>query len=195
MFSGFSAYPQPGALANAKVSAFGTDNTLCDDTEMKGGSVKFGSSNIVHPKARIRNEGGGAIVFGSNNIVEEGVLIVNRSAETLHIGSDNLFEVGSIFEGWGMGDGCVLEPRARVLPGASLGNNCVVGAQCSTWENEQLANDTVIYGGGDGLRRIQTARSREQAVVHAKHIEYLKDVLKRFHPQKAGITQSIGVVS
>ncbi|KAJ3236522.1 hypothetical protein HDU78_004615 [Chytriomyces hyalinus] len=190
MFTSYSSARVPPT----KITAMGTENIICEDTEIQGGSIHFGGSNIVHPKSKIRNEAGGAIVFGNRNIIEEGAVIINWSSETLNIGSDNLFEVGCVFEGLGIGDGCVIEPKARILPGASLGDNCVVGAMCKTFERDVVPNDTVIFGGNND-RRIQTARSKEQEILHTKHIEYLKDVLKRSHPAKAGITQTIGVVS
>ncbi|KAJ3115288.1 tRNA 2'-phosphotransferase 1 [Physocladia obscura] len=154
----------------------------------------------VESRSRILSPYGGPIMFGNSNIVEEGAVIVNHSDEPLVIGDDNLFEVGSVFEGAAVGSGCVLEPRAHVQRLASLGDNCVVGAAASTWPAEVLADNTVVYAAASNgtLRhavRPQTPRSREQALTHLKHVEYLKDVLKRFHAQKAGVVQSIGIVS
>ncbi|KAJ3073377.1 hypothetical protein HDU98_001668 [Podochytrium sp. JEL0797] len=187
-------------LPVATLKAFGLDNILCDDTEIRGGTptapavVSFGNHNIVHPKCRIVSPGGGSIVFGSANIVEEGVVIVNRTTETLHIGDENIFEAGSVFEGVSVGSGCVIEPKATILPGTSIGDNCVIGTSCTTWRDETIPNDTVIFGGMQ-QRRTQTARSKEQAGMHLKHVEYLKEALKRVHAQKAGVTQSIGIIS
>ncbi|ORY48646.1 hypothetical protein BCR33DRAFT_40736 [Rhizoclosmatium globosum] len=129
-----------------------------------------------------------------SEIYQTDLRIWHRTAEDLHIGDENIFECGSVFEGSGMGSGCVLEPKATVMSGTSIGDNCVIGTSCSTWPNEKLASNTVIYG-LNNERRTQTGRNKEQTSLHLKHVEYLKDVLKRFHAQKAGVTQTIGVVS
>ncbi|KAJ3387382.1 hypothetical protein HDU84_000882 [Entophlyctis sp. JEL0112] len=184
-------------MTTAAIHAFGGENLVCDDTEIRGNKtiVSFGNHNIIHPKCRILSPGGGAILFGNHNIVEENVTIINRSEGALQIGDENIFEVGSeVFEGVSMGSGNVIEAKATVKGGTSIGNNCVVGTKCTTWADEDLADNTVIFGLHND-RRTQTPRSKEQISLHLKHVEYLKDVLKRFHAQKAGIVQAIGVVS
>ncbi|KAJ3028570.1 UNVERIFIED_CONTAM: hypothetical protein HDU68_001369 [Siphonaria sp. JEL0065] len=181
-------------LPPAQIKAFGAENIICDDTEIRGATVSFGNNNIVHPKSKILSTGGGAIMFGNYNIIEEGVVIINRTSQILHIGDENIFEVGAFFEGLSIGNGCIMEPKSSTLAGTTLGDNCVIGTSCTTWTNETLPANSVIFGSSNE-RRKQTPRSKEQASVHLKHVEYLKEVLKRFHAQKAGVVQSIGIVS
>ncbi|KAI9344324.1 trimeric LpxA-like protein [Obelidium mucronatum] len=183
-----------GQLPPATITSFGAENIICDDTEIRGATISFGNNNIVHPKSKIMSVGGGAISFGNYNIIEEGVVIINRTTEVLHIGNDNTFEVGSRFEGLSLGNGCVVEPKASILPGTTVGDNCVIGTSCTTWQNDVLESNSVIFG-SNNERRKQTPRSKEQSSVHMKHVEYLKDVLKKFHAQKGGVVQAIGIVS
>ncbi|KAJ3334160.1 Dynactin subunit 6 [Blyttiomyces sp. JEL0837] len=160
----------------------GVDNVLCDEAEIKG-AVSFGDSNIVHPKCRIISEGGGAIKIGNNNIFEENVNIINWSPHPMIIGNETLFEVGCLFEGSSVGNGCIIEPKAMVAAGTHIGDNCVVGTRCVTQKDERVPANTVIFGSAHE-RRTQSKPPQSQITLHARHLDYLKDVLKRFHNQK-----------
>ncbi|KAJ3194834.1 Dynactin subunit 6 [Irineochytrium annulatum] len=154
-------------------------SVICDEAEIKG-AVSLGENNIIHPKCRIVSEGGGPIRIGNSNIVEENVSIINWSAEPMTIGNGNVFEVGSFFEGTKVGNGCTLEAKAA---GSSLGDNCVVGAKCTTQKDESVPDNTVIYGSAHE-RRLQTKPSKAQTVLHTRHLEYLREVLQKYHSLK-----------
>ncbi|RKO88052.1 trimeric LpxA-like protein [Blyttiomyces helicus] len=156
-------------------------SVICSEADVRG-LVIFGHNTVVHPYCRIFSEGGGPITIGNNNILEGS--IINRTAEPIVIGDDNVFEVGCVFEGVRVGNGCVIEVKAVVAPGTTLGDNCVVGAKCSTHPNEQVPSNTVIYGEGN-LRRLQTKATRQQANLHTRHLDYLKEILPKYHNMRS----------
>ena len=165
-----------------QVVGIGNVNVVCNEAEVRG-PVVLGDRNIVHPRSRIVSEGGGTIIIGDCNIIEENVSIINWSTTPLVIGDNNHFEVGCVFEGCAVGNGCVIEVKATVAKGSRLGHNCVIGAQCSTRRDEHIADDTVIFGAGHE-RRTQTKPSSAQLILHARHLEYLNEVLRKFHTLK-----------
>ncbi|CAG8828503.1 2591_t:CDS:2, partial [Gigaspora margarita] len=80
----------------------------------------------------------------------------SRQPTPLIIGDENVFEVGCYVEGSKIGNKNIIEAKARVLGNTSLGDNCVIGAVCSTKKDEAIPNNTVIYGDHHN-RRTQTA--------------------------------------
>ena len=71
------------------------------------------------------------------------------------IGDDNEFEVGCQVEGTRIGNNNIIEARGRILGSTAVGNYCVIGAGCSTENNETIPDFTVIYG-LESKRRTQT---------------------------------------
>lgn len=88
---------------------------------------------------------------------------------------------------------------ARVLGSTTIGNNCVIGAACSTESNETITDLTVIYG-AESKRRQQSevlpvskqiyisyltsadltfllTCMQGQRTLHARHLEYLWEVI------------------
>ncbi|KAG0208927.1 Dynactin subunit 6 [Mortierella sp. GBA30] len=119
-------------------------------------------------------------MFGSGNIVEENAVIINRGPEALIIGDNNVFEVGSVMEGMKIGSRNTLEVKSHVKSGTWLGDECVIGAVCSTNENEILGDRTVIFG-EKNERRIVSGNRSNQMSVHARHLEYLMQILPKFN--------------
>ncbi|CAG8522178.1 15673_t:CDS:2 [Funneliformis caledonium] len=152
---------------------------VCQDIELKG-EIQIGP--------------GGPIIIGQNNIVEENVTIINKLPTALTIGDDNVFEVGCYVEGSKIGSKNIIEAKARILSGTSLGNNCVVGAVCSTKKDEIILDNTVIYGDHHN-RRIQTASANQISSLHTRHLDYLREVLPKFnHIRVVGAPESQEIV-
>ncbi|KAF9586060.1 hypothetical protein BGW38_010050 [Lunasporangiospora selenospora] len=126
---------------------------VCQDNDLRG-DITVGTGTVLHPQCKVWALGG-SIIFGSGNIVEENAEIINRGPETLFIGDNNVFEVGSKMEGAKIGSRNTLEVRSQVKSGTWVGDECVIGAVCSTNENEILSDRTVIYG-AKNERRIFT---------------------------------------
>ncbi|TPX50023.1 hypothetical protein SeMB42_g02401 [Synchytrium endobioticum] len=158
-------------------------NTICEDASQSG-PITLGANNIIHPKSTITvlNDECGEIVIGSNNIIEECAIIVNRNKEPLVIGDNNLFGVRSVFEGVGIGSDCILEAKSHVLSGTSIGSNCIIGANCSTNTDDTIPDHTILYG--NGFRRTQVTSN---ASLHHRHIDYLKEVLPKYHHVKTTV--------
>ncbi|CAG8511125.1 11365_t:CDS:2, partial [Scutellospora calospora] len=176
------------------------------------GEIEIGT--VLHPQCKILAESG-PIVIGSNNIIEENVTIINKQPTSLIIGDENVFEVGCYVEGSKIGSKNIIEAKgkyiiynisfsieysqylhminftyilhskARILGTTSLGDNCVIGAVCSTRQDEVIPNDTVIYGDHHN-RRTQTACASQQSSLHTRHLDYLREVLPKFNHVRIG---------
>ncbi|KAI8149974.1 trimeric LpxA-like protein [Fennellomyces sp. T-0311] len=137
------------------------------------------TGTVLHPQCKIIAENG-PIYIGKNNIVEENVVIFNRNSSPLVIGDENVFEVGCYVEGQQIGNNNVIEARARVLGSTTIGDHCIIGAACATEVNETIADMTVIYG-SKSSRRQQSEVFPTQAALHARHLDYLREVLPKYN--------------
>ncbi|KAI8988498.1 trimeric LpxA-like protein, partial [Mycotypha africana] len=154
----------------------GLKSVVCQETELRG-EISIGT--VLHPQCRIIAENG-PIYIGKNNIIEEKVTIFNRKA---------LKEMQYV-EGTHIGNNNVIEARARIIGSSSIGNYCVIGAGCSTESNEAIGDFTVIYG-AESKRRMQSQPLPAQAALHARHLEYLREVLPKYnHLKKLEMTSS-----
>ncbi|KAJ3045580.1 hypothetical protein HDV00_009237 [Rhizophlyctis rosea] len=73
--------------------------------------------------------------------------------------------------------------KANVTFGTTLSNNVIIGTKCTTQRDEHVPSDTVIFGQGHS-RRIQTKSTRTQQNLHSRHLEYLREVLPKYHHLK-----------
>ncbi|CAB4486360.1 uncharacterized protein OCT59_022468 [Rhizophagus irregularis] len=156
----------------------GKNAVVCKDIEIRG-EIQIGAGTILHPQCKILALKG-PIIFGQNNIVEENVTIINNSQTALTIGNENVFEVGCYVEGTKIGNRNIIEAKARILGNTSLGDNCVIGAVCSTKKDEVIPDNTVIFGDHNN-RRTQTASANQQSSLHTRHLDYLREVLPKFN--------------
>ncbi|KAI8388059.1 trimeric LpxA-like protein [Radiomyces spectabilis] len=147
----------------------GPKSVVCQETDLRG-EISIGS--ILHPQCRVIAENG-PIYIGRNNIIEENVIIFNNHSTPLIID----------IEGSPIGNNNIVEARARVIGNTTVGNHCVIGAGCSTDANEKIVDYTVIYG-GQSKRRTQSEVLPAQASLHARHLEYLREVLPKYNHLK-----------
>ncbi|KAF9971762.1 hypothetical protein BGZ73_005215 [Actinomortierella ambigua] len=154
---------------------------VCQDNDLRG-EIYVGAGTVLHPQCKVHAIGG-PIMFGSGNIVEENAIIINRGTEALIIGDNNVFEVGSIMEGSKIGSRNTLEVKAHVKRGTWVGDDCVIGAVCSTNENEMLPDRTIIYGARNN-RRVASGSRDAQMAVHARHLEYLMGILPKYNHRR-----------
>ncbi|EPB90717.1 hypothetical protein HMPREF1544_02461 [Mucor circinelloides 1006PhL] len=157
----------------------GPKSVVCQETELKG-EISIGT--VLHPQCRVIAENG-PIYIGKNNIIEENVIIFNKNSTPLVIGDDNEFEVGSYVEGARIGNNNIVESRARIVGSTSVGNYCVIGSACSTESNETIPDLTIIYG-SQSKRRCQSEPLATQATLHARHLDYLREVLPKYNHLK-----------
>ncbi|KAJ3181430.1 hypothetical protein HDU87_001037 [Geranomyces variabilis] len=157
-------------------------SVICDDSIIEG-DIIVGSANVVSPKCSITvAKPGSRIVIGDGNVFEENVKIVHSGDGEMKIGDNNIFQVGCVFEGLSIGSGSTIEAGANVLGTARIGSNCVLGAKCTT--STALPDNTVVFGTAH-IRRVQTRSNRLQANLHARHLEYLREVLPKYHHMRS----------
>ncbi|RGB27990.1 trimeric LpxA-like protein, partial [Rhizophagus diaphanus] len=144
----------------------GKNAVVCKDIEIRG-EIQIGT--ILHPQCKILALKG-PIIFGQNNIVEENVTIINNFD----------YRKRKYVEGTKIGNRNIIEAKARILGNTSLGDNCVIGAVCSTKKDEVIPDNTVIFGDHNN-RRTQTASANQQSSLHTRHLDYLREVLPKFN--------------
>ncbi|CAG8511581.1 9773_t:CDS:2 [Funneliformis mosseae] len=128
-----------------------------------------------------------AITIGKRAVVCQDIELKGeiQIGPALTIGDDNVFEVGCYVEGSKIGSKNIIEAK---------GNNCVVGAVCSTKKDEIILDNTVIYGDHHN-RRIQTASANQISSLHTRHLDYLREVLPKFnHIRVVGAPESQEIV-
>ncbi len=169
------------------------------------GPISIGSNCIIEETAIIVNRRSTPIKIGDNNLFEVGCRI-----EAAGVGSHNVFEmrsrvahnvkVGSYSI---VGAGCIVLPRpieqedlesifdddedeAQKVSDTRKGD--AESAKELKKEEaevfETLPDLTVVYG-SDNKRRLWSGEgAQQQAALHAKHLEYLRDAIPRTHKLK-----------
>jgi len=169
---------------------------VCQDADVRG-DVTIGPLCILHPKCTVIALSG-PIVFGQGNIVEETAVIVNRRTEPMIIGNNNLFEVGCRIEAASVGSHNTFEAKSCVLSSVAISDWCQIGAGCiatplTTFSKndtesdtddlssiETLPSRTVVFG-ADCTRRVWSGEGLRQATaLHAKHLDYLREMIPRY---------------
>ncbi|KAJ1832261.1 hypothetical protein LPJ63_003672 [Coemansia sp. RSA 2711] len=143
------------------------------------GDVQIGNGTVVHVGASIIAKNG-PIIIGSNNIISERAVIINHNSTPLMVGDYNLLETESQIEGRGIGHKNVIQVRGKVVGQSTLGNNCVVGAMCATDPDENVPDNTVLFGNPQA-RRIRADNNNEHLAIHMKHLEYIHEMLPRYN--------------
>ncbi|KAI9345411.1 trimeric LpxA-like protein, partial [Pilaira anomala] len=148
----------------------GPKSVVCQETELRG-EISIGT--VLHPQCRVVAENG-PIYIGRNNIIEENVIIFNKYTIT---------NLNVDIEGSRIGNHNIVEARGKILGSTAVGNYCVIGSGCSTENNETIADLTVIYG-SQSKRRTQNEPLATQATLHARHLDYLREVLPKYNHLK-----------
>ncbi|KAJ1733613.1 hypothetical protein LPJ61_001476 [Coemansia biformis] len=151
---------------------------VCKNAVIEG-DVQIGSGTVVHVGASIIAKNG-PIIIGSNNIICERAAIINHHSTPLMIGDNNLLETDCLVEGRGIGHGNTIQARGRVAGTSTLGNNCVVGATCTTEPAESVPDNTVLFGNPQS-RRLRAGGNTEHAATHKRHLEYIHEMLPRYN--------------
>nr|KAJ3420341.1 Dynactin subunit 6 [Polyrhizophydium stewartii] len=154
----------------------GQSNVVCANVQITGACVELGMGNVFQPLVRIiQADGAGAIIIGNNNIFEEQVTIFN-SANEMHIGDNNLFN-----------SGCVPSSHERLTLREALlgdesqvGDGCIIGPRCTIAARRRVPANSIIFGQEHTARAQSPATPAAQAV-HIKHVEYLREVLPKYH--------------
>ncbi|KAL2914845.1 hypothetical protein HK105_205587 [Polyrhizophydium stewartii] len=143
----------------------GQSNVVCANVQITGACVELGMGNVFQPLVRIiQADGAGAIIIGNNNIFEEQVTIFNSSANEMHIGDNNLFNSGCAL----LGDE------------SQVGDGCIIGPRCTIAARRRVPANSIIFGQEHTARAQSPATPAAQAV-HIKHVEYLREVLPKYH--------------
>ncbi|KAL3997195.1 Bacterial transferase hexapeptide (six repeats) family protein [Acanthocheilonema viteae] len=153
-----------------------SDAVVCKEAILKG-DITIGSGTVVHPTAVIRATNG-PIIIGENNNIEETCVIenLNENGQTLSIGRDNVFEIGSVVHAPKIGDNNVFGVRCKVGPNTTVTRGCFIGVNCVAMLQEELPENTVIYGKNNS-RRV----ARDPPQLQTSQLEYLRKAFERFH--------------
>lgn len=147
---------------------------VCSEYTQLEGDILVGSKTVIHPTAKILALKG-PIVIGECNLIEEYVTIRNDSPTPLIIGSQNVFEVGCQIESQSIGNNNTFEAKCRVTRNFLVGNNCIIGVKCCMETEEQLPNNTLVYG-PDCKRRLH----KEKPAFQILQIDFLSKILPNY---------------
>lgn len=169
------------------------------------GAISIGSNCIIEEAAVIVNRRSAPIRIGDNNLFEVGCRI-----EAASIGSYNVFEVRSkvasnvaIGSYSVVGAGCVVLPKAigddqlagifddgeegegdDQQEGRAAEDGSIAKTARGAEVFEELPDQTVVYGAHSKRRLWSGEGAQQQAALHAKHLEYLRDAIPRVHKLK-----------
>ncbi|KAJ1793892.1 hypothetical protein LPJ59_004657 [Coemansia sp. RSA 2399] len=151
---------------------------VCKNATVEG-DIQIGNGTVVHVGASIIAKNG-PIIIGSNNIICERAAIINNHKTPLVIGDDNLFETDALIEGCGIGHRNVVQVRGKVYGSCVVGNNCVIGATCTTEPSSSIPDNTVLFGSPQA-RRTRADGNTDHIAMHRKHLEYIHEMLPRYN--------------
>ncbi|GAK64665.1 trimeric LpxA-like protein [Moesziomyces antarcticus] len=161
--------------------------------------ISIGSDCIIEETAVIVNRTSQPIKIGDANLFEVGCRI-----EAASIGSCNVFEPKSkVAHNVAIGSNCVVGAGCTLLPRPvtddqlaslfddedALESTPEQNGEAETKDKrervfETLPDRTVVYG-SDSRRRVWSGEgAHQQAALHAKHLEYLRDTIPRTHKLK-----------
>ncbi|VDM95325.1 unnamed protein product [Thelazia callipaeda] len=152
------------------------DAVVCKEAVLEG-DITISSGTVVHPTAIIRATNG-PIIIGENNNIEETAVIENLSTngETLTVGCDNVFEIGCVVHALKIGDNNVFGVRSQVGLHTIVTRGCSVGTNCTSTLQEELPENTVIYGKNNN-RRV----AKHPPQLQISQLEYLRKAFERYH--------------
>ncbi|SNX84906.1 related to Dynactin 6 [Melanopsichium pennsylvanicum] len=160
------------------------------------GPISIGSNCIIEESAAIVNRTSAPIRIGDNNLFEVGCRV-----EAASIGSYNVFEMRSkVAQNIKIGSYTVIGMGCMVLPkpisdtelasifddigDAELEEDVQNEKETPETVFEELPDHTVVYG-ADSKRRLWSGEGvHQQAALHAKHLDYLRDTIPRVHKLK-----------
>ncbi|PWZ00227.1 trimeric LpxA-like protein [Testicularia cyperi] len=171
------------------------------------GPISIGSDCIIEETAVIVNRSRNLLKIGDSNLFEVGCRI-----EASVIGSNNIFEVRSkVASNVAVGSFCTIGAGCTVVPQPLLredlssifddGDEDEQGSLKTTGDDnaetdedvanvqsdeirDELPDRTVVFG-ADCKRRLWSGEgAQQQAALHAKHLEYLRELIPRVHKLK-----------
>ncbi|KAM3416709.1 hypothetical protein BST61_g8300 [Cercospora zeina] len=159
----------PSAVISEKAQITGTHTVeLCEDS-------------VLHPHSKIRAEHG-IVYIGKRTIICGATTVgVIEGEGNVIVGDGVTIEAGAMVEAKSVGDGTVIEAKAKIGKGAVIGKHCKITPLCEVSADEQLPDYTVVYG--DNQRRydhtladnpgVRAAQRKGQAL----HVETLQKLI------------------
>ncbi|KAK3110394.1 hypothetical protein LTR53_015362 [Teratosphaeriaceae sp. CCFEE 6253] len=142
---------------------------VSDKAQITGShQVEIGENAVIHPYAKIRAEGG-RVVIGKYSMVYEHAVVgtaEGTSPVDVTIGDFAVVETGAVVEAKSIGDATTIEVKSVVGKGAVLGKWCKVAPLERVEGGEELADFTVVYGGGQ--RRVDKTMKAHEEIRKAK---------------------------
>lgn len=164
------------------------------------GPISIGADCIIEELAVLVNRTGQAIKIGDANLFQTGCRI-----EAFAVGSNNVFEARSkvasnvsVANFCTVGAGCSVYPQpisSRELASLFIDDqdkqedqllptSIALNEAGKELVREELPDRTVVYG-GDNRRRLWSGEGvKQQAALHAKHLDYLRDTIPSAHKLK-----------
>ncbi|CAK1364697.1 hypothetical protein CB0940_08354 [Cercospora beticola] len=129
----------PSAVVSEKAQITGTHTVeLCEDS-------------VLHPHSKIKAERG-IVYIGKRTIICGATTVgVLEGEGNVIVGDEVTIEAGAVVEAKSVGDGTVIEAKAKIGRGAVIGKHCKITPLSEISADEQLPDYTIVYG--DNQRR------------------------------------------
>lgn len=147
--------------------------------------MSIGENALIHPKCEIL-AWGGPIDIGANTIIEERVRIISDpganggNGMVISIGSNNLIEVGAVVQAAVVGDCNVIECKAVLPFGSTVGNGCVVGPAVTLANGQNVPDGTVVYGSERATRKDDSLAEKHKQEQQIR-LGVLRPILEKAH--------------
>ncbi|KAI5356876.1 Putative trimeric LpxA-like superfamily, dynactin subunit 6 [Septoria linicola] len=155
---------------------------VSDKAQITGShTVELCDNSVLHPHCKIKADHGIVYVGRSTIICEATIIGVTEGEGNVIIGDGVLIEAGATIEAKSIGDGTVIEAKAKIGKGAMIGKHCKISPLSEIAADEQLSDYTVVFG--DNQRRHNQTMADNLEVRDAKrrgqelHIEMLKKLI------------------
>ncbi|CZT24295.1 uncharacterized protein RCC_10016 [Ramularia collo-cygni] len=134
-----SAEPPPKPPCQIHASA-----VVAEKASISGShAVELGENTVLHPFAKIKAENG-KVSIGRSSVVCETAVVGGEC--DVHIGDGVVIGTGAIVEAKSIGNGTVIEAKAKIGRGAKVGKYCKITPLNEIKPNEIIPDYTVVYG-------------------------------------------------
>jgi carbonic anhydrase/acetyltransferase-like protein (isoleucine patch superfamily) len=111
------------------------------------GDIKIGEHTSIWQGTVIRADSG-RIIIGNNTSIQDNSVIHSGQAPNLdvYIGDNVQIGHGAVVHAKEIGNNVLIGMNATILPGAKIGNYCIIGAGCVVGQDMQVPDNSFVVG-------------------------------------------------
>ena len=122
------------------------------------GDVEIGEGTNVWPGTVIRGDTG-CITIGKNTSVQDNSVIHSGQAPNLDVSIGDEVQIGhgAVIHAKKIGNHVLIGMNATILPGAEIGDYCIIGAGCVVGQGMKVPDNSFVVGIPGKIKRQATA--------------------------------------